>query len=445
MSEQITVTQFNERVNSVVSDSQMIRNISIVGEISSFNGSPAGHYYPTLKDKDSCLKCTFFKYSASRLKFKPEIGMRVIAFGSASYYVKGGTLSFNIESMQPYGKGDLQAALDELTTKLLKEGLFENERKKPLPRFPHTVGVVTSPTGAVIKDIIDTVKQRFPVNILLAPANVQGDDAIGSIVRGIESLNRQDVDVIIVGRGGGSAEDLSAFNSEAVVRAIAASRIPVISAVGHATDKSLSDRVADVYAETPTAAAVSATRSIPEETRNLDNLSMSVSRALRTSIENMRSRFSNLNLRLKSKNVGDAVQRYMLTLEQFSLRMNNVLKSEVTSYGNRLDMAESKLNLKRMLDRINENMIYMDELSCSMDDAIHRNITDMGNSFYAQCQILQSLDPTKVLGRGYSFIRSTDGRTLTSALQLIENTDIEIMMRDGSATASVKEVRNRND
>ncbi|MFA6803479.1 MAG: exodeoxyribonuclease VII large subunit [Candidatus Methanomethylophilaceae archaeon] len=444
MTERLTVTQFNERVNSVVTGTPNIHNITIVGEIASMTGSSAGHFYPVLKDSESSLRCTLFRYSASRLTFKPEAGMKVTVFGSASYYVKGGSLSFNIESMMPYGKGELQAALEELAAKLLREGLFDADRKRRIPAFPNTIGVVTSPTGAVIKDIIDTTAKRFPVNILLAPAVVQGDGAVTSIVRGIELLNSEDVDVIIVGRGGGSSEDLSAFNTERVVRAIASSRIPVISAVGHATDRTLADRTADLYAETPTMAATLATKDRMEEKRNISNLSMRISHSLKNIMDGMRSRFAQIDTRLHSNNAERVIERYRMNLDRLTMRSDNALIGMMNMYRNRLEISEIKLDPRRLADRLNQYIINLDDISENMDLSIERNISIMDGAVRSLSQRLDGLDPTKVLGRGYSFIRDHDGNTLTSVSQLEAGQDVEIAMRDGIAVASVKDVK-RND
>ncbi|MDD2778746.1 MAG: exodeoxyribonuclease VII large subunit, partial [Candidatus Methanomethylophilaceae archaeon] len=189
MPELMTVTQFNDKVLAVISSSREIRNVTMVAEISSITRAASGHYYLDLKDSQSNIRCTFFRYAASKLIFDPKPGMKVLVFGGASFYPKGGSLSFNIEWMKPYGKGEASAALEELTARLLKEGLFDAERKRALPVYPRAIGVVTSPSGAVIKDIIDTVAKRFPSGIILAAAKVQGEGAPESLVAGIELLN----------------------------------------------------------------------------------------------------------------------------------------------------------------------------------------------------------------------------------------------------------------
>ncbi|MBO6083907.1 MAG: exodeoxyribonuclease VII large subunit, partial [Candidatus Methanomethylophilaceae archaeon] len=264
MPESLTVSQFDALVKKTLGNTSELCDVFVTGEISEGKPASSGHFYFTLKDGDSVLKCNMWRSSFQTVDFKPEIGMKVTAFGSVDFYAPYGQLNFIVRRLAQYGEGEDKKALEELTNKLLKEGLFDIERKRKLPKYPRTIGVVTSATGAVIKDIINTAKDLFPADILLAPATVQGEGADITMVHALELLNAQNVDVIIIGRGGGSKEDLSAFNSAALVRAIAASKAPVISAVGHATDKSLTDRVADVYAETPTHAPTKALPTMEE-------------------------------------------------------------------------------------------------------------------------------------------------------------------------------------
>ncbi|MDR0778683.1 MAG: exodeoxyribonuclease VII large subunit, partial [Methanomassiliicoccaceae archaeon] len=272
MSAVISVSEFNERAKAVLSSSTSLNDVWVSGEISNLTKHTSGHYYFTLKDQKSEIRCTLFRSARNSLQFEPAESMKVAAFGSAEIYTAKGSFQFNVTAMRRSGIGDMYLALEELKKKLRAEGLFDESRKRKIPKYPITVGVVTSPTGAVIHDIIRVAEKRFPVNILLAPVLVQGEGAAASISNGIRLMNTQDVDVMIVGRGGGSAEDLWAFNEEVVARAIISSRIPVISAVGHETDFTVADMVADVRAPTPSAAAEMALPDIPSELRNLDNI-----------------------------------------------------------------------------------------------------------------------------------------------------------------------------
>ena len=441
MAEELTVTQFNERVGSLVANADPIRNITIVGEITGITRSPAGHVYFSLKDKDSSVRCTLFRYTASRITFELKEGLKVTAFGGASYYIKGGSFGFNIESMSPYGKGDLQRKLEELTAKLLAEGLFDPERKRAIPRYPRTIGVVTSPTGAVIKDIIDTTARRYPVDILLAPANVQGDEAPRSIISGIRMLNEEKVDVIIVGRGGGSKEDLSAFNDEGVVRAVSGSAVPVISAVGHATDKSLVDRAADRYAETPTAAAMIATPDRADEMRNITNLMSRLKGSVDRNLGRMRSRFEHADALLSPKRAMVTLTSMENRLERLSSTMDSRIRQTVDGASVRLDRASNRLEPKHMLDRIHQDMMSLDDVAGRTDRSMMESISARRVRLERIGGKLEGLDPTSVLGRGYSMVRGPDGKVLTSVSGFTQDDDVTIVMKDGEAVARIREVR----
>ena len=294
----ITVTQFDELVKRTLSSAKELNDVLVIGEITQIQRPASGHMYFTLKDGQASLKCTMWRSSVQNIRFKLEEGQKVVAFGSTDFYAPYGQLSFIVRNLTEYGEGEQKKALEELTNRLLKEGLFDPERKRKCPRYPRVIGVVTSETGAVIKDIINTARLQFPADILLSPATVQGEGADKSMVHALELLNTAGVDVIIIGRGGGSKEDLSAFNSEALVRAIAASKAPVISAVGHATDKSLTDRVADLYAETPTQAAMLAVLPMEQVRNELRGCELRAGKAMRAIIERMKARFLSPDVRL---------------------------------------------------------------------------------------------------------------------------------------------------
>ncbi|MGI6493649.1 MAG: exodeoxyribonuclease VII large subunit [Candidatus Methanomethylophilaceae archaeon] len=441
MPELMTVTQFNDKVLAVISSSREIRNVTMVAEISSITRAASGHYYLDLKDSQSNIRCTFFRYAASKLIFDPKPGMKVLVFGGASFYPKGGSLSFNIEWMKPYGKGEASAALEELTARLLKEGLFDAERKRALPVYPRAIGVVTSPSGAVIKDIIDTVAKRFPSGIILAAAKVQGEGAPESLVAGIELLNSQeDVDVIIVGRGGGSAEDLSAFNSETVVRAIASSKVPVVSAVGHATDKSLSDRVADAYAETPTMAAVMCTRDIDDIRRGLSFMTGKIARSLTSIVKDMRSRFAYPNARLDPRNAAVTLERYGAKLDLLSERGASSVSGRLRFMSSRYEVLNAKLDPKRAAEKVEGYWVALDSVSEAMDDSVVRRLADNSRELEHRSQMLAGLDPRRVLDRGYSFVTDEAGRTVTSVSGLRAGSKMTVTMRDGFVKAEVEEV-----
>ena len=254
----VSVSQLNSYVGRVIGTDPILMNISVCGEIANLTKHSGGHWYFTLKDENSKINCFLASSRVMHLRYDISEGMQIVAYGNVSVYEKGGYYSLNVKDIEVEGQGALQQAFENLKRKLEKEGLFDPCRKRRLPQFPKRIGVVTSPTGAAIRDIITTVKRRNPmVDILIYPALVQGSESAASVVSGIEYMNANypELDLLIVGRGGGSIEDLWSFNEESVVRAIFASRIPVISAVGHESDTVISDFAADVRAATPTAAA----------------------------------------------------------------------------------------------------------------------------------------------------------------------------------------------
>lgn len=442
MSGELTVTEFNKRVSDVVSYNDVLCDVTVIGEISECKKSVAGHTYITLKDANSSLKCTLFKRSALKVPFSIKIGMKIIALGSASYYAEKGSFNFNIESMSPVAeKGEQQIALEKLTAQLMHEGLFEIERKREIPKYPKTIGVVTSSEGAVIKDIINTVFKRFPVNILLSPATVQGVDAPQSIVNAIKLLETQNVDVVIIGRGGGSIEDLSAFNDESVVRTVSNCKIPTISAVGHARDKSLCDKIADKYADTPTAAAMIATPDKKEEERRLENLWKRMNLSLLSVVEKMKSRFDLLDQRLSSDKIRFIVSSYADKYLNICKCVDLNIDTKMTFARNKLVEFNTKLNLKHLCDRLNQYKNDLDNFQRILNKAVESRVKVESIKLNSFTEKLNSLNPNMVLSRGYSFIINDQGNVVTSINNLFIGTKINIKMKDGTAVAEIKELK----
>ena len=252
----LTVKEVNYYIKNLLDGDSLLANIWVKGEISNFKAHSSGHFYFTLKDSSGTLKCVMFKSHAQKIKFMPNHGMQVFSQGYISVYERDGQYQFYVQEMFPFGAGALNIAYEQLKEKLSKEGLFASERKRRLPTFPQTIGIVTSKTGAALRDMITVIKRRSPhVKIILSPAQVQGEEGANSICLALDNLYKHPLDVIIIGRGGGSLEELWCFNEEAVVRKIASSPVPIVSAVGHETDFTLSDFAADVRAATPSMAA----------------------------------------------------------------------------------------------------------------------------------------------------------------------------------------------
>ncbi len=391
-----TVTQINNYIKAILERTQVLKNIWIKGEISNLKYHSSGHVYLTLKDEGATLRAVMFKGAVMRLPFKMENGMKVSANGRIGVFERDGAYQLYIETMEQEGRGDLYKKLEELKRKLSEEGLFDERYKKPIPRFPKTVGVVTSPTGAAVRDILNILKRRYPLaKVYLYPALVQGANASASIVKGIEFFNTQKtVDVMIVGRGGGSIEDLWAFNEQATVRGIFASEIPVISAVGHETDFTLSDAVADLRAPTPSAAAELA---VPDKDE-ITSLIAQFEKRFKSLLVN-KSQESETKLRLISERVSkDSFMRRMENLMQITDRDFDVL---VKAYTQKCD---KKLNM------LSERAAKLDALS-----------------------------PLKVFDRGYS-ITYKDEKTLKSVNDINENDCLTLVLRDGKAVTRVTEI-----
>ncbi|MBR5134062.1 MAG: exodeoxyribonuclease VII large subunit, partial [Clostridia bacterium] len=367
----ITISQLNRYVKNLLESDRNVASVYIGGEISNFtNHYKSGHLYMSLKDENALVKAVMFRAAASKLTFTPENGMKVIVKAHVSLYEKDGAYQLYIDAMQPDGVGALQVAFEQLKKKLSEEGLFDEAHKRPLKRYPRTVGVITSPTGAAVRDVLNVLGRRYPLaKVVFAPVLVQGDGAPPQIVDAIERMNRiDDVDVLIVGRGGGSIEELWAFNDERVARAVYASRIPVISAVGHETDFTICDFVADLRAPTPSAAAELA---VPD-TGALSMWLSSVSERQR-------------------QQLGTALQR-----EQ-----------------HRLKLLSDKRCLTSPLFYVEERQMRLDLLTQSLASATENEVHRASRRLAADAAKLDALSPLKVLGRGYA-IPYKDGNVVSA-------------------------------
>lgn len=390
----LSVTQLNTYVRSLIDGDMLLHSLFVVGEISNFtNHYRTGHFYMTLKDEDCAVKAVMFASANRRLKFMPENGMRVVVRCRASLFERDGQFQLYIEDMQPDGLGALNLAFEQLKNKLADEGLFDIERKKPIPHRVTRIGVVTSATGAVIQDIRNVISRRYPLaEIILAPVQVQGPTAAPQIVEAIESFNSGDyADVLIVGRGGGSLEDLWAFNEEIVARAVFKSRIPVISAVGHETDFTICDFVADLRAPTPSAAAELAVPDIREDIAFVQTVTYECEAMLLQRINDERKRLNIIKERLEYRSPAMQIDRRLQLVDSL---LSNAL-----------------LNIQKRLDAENARL----------------------SSSAAQ---LDALSPLKVLSRGYSMV-TKENRIVTSSKELTVGDKIDIRLADGKRKCEV--------
>lgn len=389
-----TVHEFTLAVKGILTSGQF-NDVWIRGEISNFKNHTSGHRYFTLKDKNSSLQCVMFKWHGQNLRFEPEHGMKVLVLGDLDVYEQRGQYQLKVRTIRLDGVGELYKAYEQLKNKLAMEGLFSPEHKKALPRFPKKIGVATSETGAVLHDILTVLKRRYPVNILFMPTMVQGEYAANSIVHSIELLNRTDVDLIILGRGGGSLEDLWSFNEEIVARAIFSSKLPIISAVGHETDYTIADFVADVRAPTPSAAAEMA---VPD----------------RQELFNQVKRLREIIIERQKRDISDR------TLHAAELR--------------------KCVDPGLLQERIANYMQYIDDINERKSRSIERLLETRTSRFRECAGKLDAVSPLGTLSRGYSIAMKLPDKTTVRSINDVEkNDEIQILVNDGKIKCDVND------
>ncbi|WII07329.1 exodeoxyribonuclease VII large subunit [Methanomassiliicoccales archaeon LGM-RCC1] len=438
MPEVITVTQLNTRVKELFSRTVGLSDIWVSGEISGLTKSTSGHYYFVLKDEGSEIRCALFKGSRARIDFEPTENMKVRMFGRVDIYVARGSYQFIVETMEKSGVGDRYVAFEKLKKKLSDEGLFAESHKRKLPLYPKTIGVVTSQTGAVIHDIITTSESRYTADILLAPAMVQGEGSAESIVAGIELLNKAGVDVIIVGRGGGSIEDLWAFNEEIVARAIYNSKVPVVSAVGHETDFTIADFVADLRAPTPTGAAALILRDKSEMRSEISSFMTRLNRAISSVLDEMQHSFEVLDSRLDPQRGLDALSLQRMRIENLSKSADRALVDKMHDMILDFEGLEARLQPSRALDDMENKKEYVEASLERINVGIMTSVREKESELSSYSKQLEGVNPLNVLTRGYSMITGPGGKVLTTIDNVNVGDSVTIHMRDGRAEADIK-------
>ena len=398
MDQTLSVTALNLYIRDLLDSQRTLANVGVRGELSNYKIYPSGHHYFTLKDSESSLKCVMFKGSASRLRFRPENGMGVTVWGRVSVYPRDGAYQLYATQIIPEGTGDLQIAFEQLKAKLEGEGLFDPAHKKPLPRFPERIAIITSAAGAAVHDMIRILGKRWPMTkILLLPVRVQGVEAPAEIAGAIRYANEFDVaDLIITGRGGGSIEDLWAFNDERVARAIYASRLPVISAVGHEPDVTISDYVADRRASTPSNAAEIA---VPD------------------------------------------CREIAEVLAGFELRASQSMRKQLNTLRERLDVCAQRRVLTDPMTLVDNRRMELDRSRERLASAEEKILAVKRQRFVASTAKLEAMSPLKVLTRGYAIADDKKGNAIRSAGQLHSGDRITLRLSDGRANCLVEDVR----
>jgi exodeoxyribonuclease VII large subunit len=392
-----SVSEITDLLQSLIEQQPHLQNVWVQGQISNYSRSSAGHIYFTLKDDRSQIQVVIFRSSAAGLRFVPKDGEEVLVQGRLNLYPARGQYQINASKVEPLGIGALQRAFEELKQQLADEGLFNAGHKKPLPKFPKKIGVVTSATGAAFQDICQQLRKRYPLaQVLLHPTLVQGDGAAEGIAHALQVMNqRDDIDVLIVGRGGGSIEDLWAFNEERVARAIFASTIPVVSAVGHETDFTIADMVADHRAPTPSAAIE---HIVPDQ----DEL--------------------------------------LAQLDGYDAWLRRRINDQFDAHKTRLQDIETRLSPIRRKDAIYQLHQTVDALDTTCRTAVKRRLNDSERDLHTLAQRLNALSPLATLQRGYSISRKTDGAVLTSAEQVSIGDRVEIQLANGHLACRVEEL-----
>ena len=393
----LSVTELNSYIKNLVDGDELLMDVCVRGELSNYKIYPSGHHYFTLKDAESNLRCVMFKYSAMKLRFRPENGMGVTAFGRVSVYLRDGAYQLSCTALMPEGMGDLQVAFEQMKAKLSAEGLFDPAHKKPLPPFPEKIAIITSSAGAAIHDMIRILGHRWPMTkVILLPVRVQGVEAPAEIAGAIRYANEFRIaDLIITGRGGGSLEDLWAFNDERVARAIYASGIPVISAVGHEPDVTISDYVADRRASTPSNAAEIAVPDWHE--------------------------------------MQDALQSY-------EIRSRQAMEKSLKSLSQRLDALKSKRVLTDPGVYLDNRRMDLDRARDRLLAASERQLAAKRQSFVKLGAALDAMSPLRVLSRGYTVSSDRDGKVLKSVRELRSGQEISVRFSDGLADCRVESI-----
>ncbi|QMI06087.1 exodeoxyribonuclease VII large subunit [Citrobacter sp. RHB25-C09] len=435
-----TVSRLNQTVRLLLE--QEMGQVWISGEISNFTQPSSGHWYFTLKDDTAQVRCAMFRNSNRRVTFRPQHGQQVLVRANITLYEPRGDYQIIVESMQPAGEGLLQQKYEQLKAKLQAEGLFDQQHKQPLPSPAHCVGVITSRTGAALHDILHVLKRRDPsLPVIIYPTAVQGDDAPGQIVRAIEMANkRNECEVLIVGRGGGSLEDLWSFNDERVARAIFASRIPVVSAVGHETDVTIADFIADLRAPTPSAAAEMVSRNQQELLRQIQSAQQRLGMAMDYFLANRSRRFTQLFHRLQQQHPQLRLARQQTALERLQQRMSIAVDTQLKRTSQRQLRLVQRLNQQNPQPRIHRAQSRIQQLEYRLAENIRVRLSMTRERFGNAVTHLEAVSPLSTLARGYSVTSSADGKVLKETKQVKPGDTLTTRVSDGWVESEVKGV-----
>ncbi|WP_045419359.1 exodeoxyribonuclease VII large subunit [Vibrio jasicida] len=432
-----TVSRLNAEVRLLLENEMGI--VWLVGEISNFSAPVSGHWYLTLKDSRAQVKCAMFRGNNRRVTFKPANGNQVLVKARLSLYEPRGDYQLIIESMQPEGDGRLQQEFEALKMKLAAEGLFAQTNKQPLPEHPKRVGVITSKTGAALYDILDVLKRRDPsLPVVVYPTMVQGEEAAIQIAQTIGRANsRDECDVLIVGRGGGSLEDLWCFNNEILARTIAASQIPIISAVGHEVDVTIADFVADMRAPTPSAAAELVSRDNSHKDQALVTRQHKLASAMRYYLAQQKQQSAQLIHRLERQHPSYQLQRQTQQLDELEMRLQRAMQRFITTRQQAVERKHHRLQLNSPVKRLAEQKSKLDRVEQKLLDAMDRKLLTMRHQLAIAAEKLDTVSPLATLKRGYSITQTEQGQVVTQAKDVKTGDVLVTRLSDGELRSTV--------
>lgn len=419
-----------------------LQHLILKGEISNFKRHSRGHFYFTLKDDEAQINAVMFASAASAVSFMPKEGMQVVVKGHITVYEAGGSYSLYVKEMTEDGVGNLYVAFTQMKERLGSEGLFDAKYKQPIPAYPSAIGVITSPTGAAIRDVLSTIKRRYPlVKIYVYPALVQGEQAAPSIVKCIQQANQMGlVDTLIVGRGGGSIEDLWAFNEESVARAIFQSRIPIISAVGHETDFTIADFVADHRAPTPTGAAEMAVPNLPDVLKHFNQLNVRLNHNVNVQLNQAKQRLNQLSNHYIMKNPHSLFEQRMMYVSQLSDKLQFQLQQQLRHRQQVLMTQDQRLHQFNPKQRVLNYNQQVQFLSKELQQGMSRTLVAHQQQVGMLITKLEMLNPLAILKKGYSVITNDQDEMLTTIEQITVGQKVSVKLEDGTVIAAVEEI-----
>ncbi|MBC2971634.1 exodeoxyribonuclease VII large subunit [Staphylococcus epidermidis] len=441
MTEYLSVSALTKYIKYKFDQDPHLQSVLIKGELSNFKKHSSGHLYFNVKDKESVISAMMFKGNASKLGFEPKEGDEVLIEARVSVYERRGNYQIYVNKMQLDGIGNLYQKLELLKKKLKKEGYFDQSNKKLIPKYPKKIAVLTASTGAAIRDIHSTINNRYPlVEQIQISTLVQGTQARQDIIEKIQYADSLDVDTIIVGRGGGSIEDLWNFNEEDVVKTIFNCQTPIISAVGHETDFTLSDFVADVRAATPTQAAVIATPDQYELLQQIKQYEYTLSRYIKQYIEHQKKQLNHISSYYKFKQPSLLYDQQIQKRDELERQLNHLLNTKVEKSKHHLKLLQQSFNFKNLNQQITQEKQSIYQLHSRLSKIMSNNITNLKTVLKNKLESLNNLSPTNTMLRGYAIVNK-DNEVVTSTHKLNENDQISLTMKDGSIDATVKKVR----